>query len=161
VGEGSDRGEDAGFWEEVKMVSSQDSNPAPLRLRLWYDNIAVAELLNAIVHQGTWFAEYRQVVTRAKGIQAARICEYVAFSEKWHERFREGMDPNAMEFDQFKDVVYSGLWRPACAGGTLTMAEGPIFVEGEVSWNHPESNTGTEEAAFDVWSRLRRIEHQH
>jgi hypothetical protein len=143
------------------MDSSQDSKPAPLHLRLWYDNIVVAELQNAIVHQGTWFAEYRQIATGSEGEEAKRICEYIAFSEKWHERLREGMDPDAAEFDPFKDIVYSGLWRAACAGGALTMTECPIFVEGQVSWNHPETSSNREVEALGAWHRLSKSEHEH
>jgi len=139
------------------MAAPQQADSASLSLQLWYGNIFIAELLDAIVHQGTWFANYRQVVTREQGKQATRLCDYIAFCEKWHKRLKQGKNPGAKQFDHFKDVLYSSLWRVLCPDGSeLTMAEGPTFVEGEACWNHPENDPTREEAAWNVWCRLTK-----
>ncbi len=130
-----------------------------LNLQLWFGDVLVAELRDVFPHQGTWFALYHQVVAPENGPAARRLCEFIAFCEKWHERVRLGETPNASEFDQFSDVIYSGLWRLPCPDGTeLTMTEGPAFVEGQASWNHPESDGSRELAARQVWSRLTKSE---
>ena len=131
--------------------------PAPktLNLQLWFGDVLVADLLNVFPHQGTWFAEYRQVVTPEAGPVQARLCEFIRFCEEWHDRLACGQNPDAAEFDRFKDVIESPSWRVPCPDGTeLTMPEGPIFVQGEASWNHPEAESSRELAAAQVWTRL-------
>jgi hypothetical protein len=120
----------------------------PLNLQLWFGDVVVADLLDVMPHQGTWFARYRQVVAQGQGALQQRLCEYIAFCEGWHQRLKRGEDPDAAEFDPFADVIQSGSWRVPCPDGTeLTMVEGPIFVEGEASWNHPEDRPSRELAA--------------
>ena len=129
-------------------------NPPPLSAQLWYGDLLVAELSNVIVHQGTWFGDYRQVVTRGQGNQATRLCDYIAFDEKWHQRLKQGKNPDPKQFDHFKDVLYSGLWRVRFPdGGELALAEGPGFVAGEACWNHPDNEPTREEAAWNEWCR--------
>jgi hypothetical protein len=93
---------------------------------------------------------------RCTGLQA-RLCEFILFCEGWHQRLDRGEQPDAREFDRFADVLEPPEWRVACPDGTeLQMAQGPGFVEGEVSWNHPEAGPSREAAAWHVWSRLTR-----
>jgi hypothetical protein len=77
--------------------------PKPLNLQLWFDDVLVAELRNVFPHQGTWFAEYRQVVAPEQGPREARLCQFIRFSEEWHERPAHGDAPDAKEFDPFAD----------------------------------------------------------
>jgi hypothetical protein len=136
---------------------SEQSARKPLNLQLWFGDVLVADLLDVIPHQGTWFAHYRQVVVPGQGPLQRRLCDFMAFCEAWHQRLLRGESPDAAEFDQFADVIKTGSWRVPCPGGTeLTMTEGPIFVEGEVSWNHPEDRPSRELAAWEVWSRTSR-----
>ena len=41
------------------MASREQADPSSVNLQLWYDTILVADLLNVVVHQGTWFGHYR------------------------------------------------------------------------------------------------------
>jgi len=126
----------------------------PLNVQLWYGTILVADLRNVIVHQGTWFGLYEQRVTREQGKPETRICDYIAFCEKWHKRLKQGKNPDAAQFDSFKDVLNSGLWRvPFADQSELSLPEGPIFVQGEASWNHPENEPTRESAAYEYWCR--------
>src|SRR5258708_31145717 len=110
------------------MATHEQTDSSPVNLQLWYGRILVADLLNVIVHQGTWFGLYRLLITRKQGKQETRLCDFVAFCEKWHQRLKKGKDPDAAEFDQFKDVIYSGLWRvPFPDGNEMTIPEGPTF----------------------------------
>ena len=142
--------------KEALRVPDQ-ATPQPLNLQLWYGDVFVADLLNVIAHQGTWLATYRLAIAPVQGSQQRRLCDYVAFCEEWHQRLSRGEDHDAAEFDRFADIIWSGMWRVPCPDGTeLAMAGGPIFVQGEASWNHPESGPSRELAAGEVWSRLTR-----
>jgi hypothetical protein len=125
-----------------------------LNLQLWYGDILVAELNDLVPHQGTWFAHYRQVVA-PPGPAERRLCAFIAFCEDWHRRLERGDDPDREEFGPFNDVLESASWCVPCPDGTrLILDGGPVFAEGIVSWNHPESQPSRELAAGQVWSRL-------
>jgi hypothetical protein len=131
------------------------STPQSLNLHLWFGDVLVADLWNAFPHQGTWFAKYRQVVAPEEGRLQARLCEFIRFCEEWHERLARGDNPDAKEFDPFEDIIESEAWRVSCPDNTeLGLAGGPIFVQGEASWNHPESVPSREMAAGREWARL-------
>jgi hypothetical protein len=130
------------------------SNPPPLTVQLWYGTILVADLRNVIAHQGTWFGKYEQRVARQQGKLKIRVCDYISFCEKWHKRLKQGQNPDAKQFDEFKDVLNSGLWRIPFSDGTeLKIPEGPIFVQREVSWNHPNNEPTRESSAYEYWCR--------
>jgi hypothetical protein len=134
---------------------SDTSAPKPLNLQLWFGDVLVADLLNVFPHQGTWFARYRQIVAPGQGPLQQRLCDFIRFCEVWHQRLDHGENPDAKEFDEYADVIESASWRVPCPDGSeLRMAEGPIFVQGEASWNHPEAEPSRELAANRVWSRL-------
>jgi hypothetical protein len=126
-----------------------------LNLQLWFGDVLVADLLNAFPHQGTWFAQYRQVVAPEQGPPQARLCEFIRFCEEWHGRLARGDHPEAREFDPFMGVIDSAMWRVLCPDGTeLPLAGGPGFVRGEASWNHAEAEPSHEIAAGRAWVRL-------
>lgn len=129
--------------------------PKPLILQLWFGDVLVADLRNVFPHQGTWFAEYRQIVAQDQGRLQSRLCEFIQFCEEWHQRLARGDDPDAKEFAPFADIIESDEWRVPCPDGTeMLPAGGPIFVQGEVSWNHPEAEPSREMAAWREWARL-------
>ncbi len=131
------------------------SAPEALNLQLWFGQVFVADLRNLFPHQGTWFADYRQVVAPEPGPLATRLCEYIRFCEEWHERLTRGDNPDARAFEAFADMVESAAWRVPCPDRTeLQPAGAPIFVQGEASWNHPEAEPSRELAAGWVWARL-------
>ena len=130
------------------------ANPSNLSVQLWYGDLLVAEVSNAIVHQGTWFGDYRPVISREQGKKASRVCDYISFDEKFHKRLKQGKNLNPDQFDPFKDVLYSGVWRVRFPdGGEMTLAEGPGFVAGEACWNHPMDHPSREQAAWEEWCR--------
>jgi len=127
----------------------------PLNLQRWFGDVLVADLRNVFPHQGTWFAEYLPIVSPVQGRLQARLCEFIQFCEEWHERLTRGDNPDAKEFDRFAEIIESAAWRVPCPNGTeLRPAGGPIFVQGEASWNHPEAEPSRETAAGREWARL-------
>lgn len=134
-----------------------DAPSKSLDLQLWFGEVLVADLRHVFPHQGTWFAEYGLVVAPEQGWLQARLCEYIAFCEKWHEQLVREENPDARAFDLFADVIESGAWRVPCPDGSeLRLAGGPIFVCGEASWNHTESDPSRELAAAETWERLTK-----
>lgn len=126
-----------------------------LDLELWFGDVRVAELFDITPHQGTWFARYQQVVDPAEGALPARLDAFIRFCEEWHARLERDEDAEASEFDQFPELITTSAWRVPCPDGReLPMDGGPVFVEGEVSWNHPEVEPSREEAAHQLWLRL-------
>lgn len=137
------------------MTSPQAPNTDPLNLQLWYGDVLVAELEDVFPHQGTWFAQYRQVVVPEDGPLQRRLCELIAFCEEWHQRLVRDEPHDATEFDAFADVLESGLWRIPCLDGTeLSMDAGPVFVQGEATWNHDNHHPTRAQAAAEVYFRL-------
>ncbi|WP_020470033.1 hypothetical protein [Zavarzinella formosa] len=130
------------------------ATPSTLNAQLWHGDLLVAEVSNVIVHQGTWFGNYRQVVNQEQGKQAIRLCDYITFDERWHKQLKQGQDPDPSQFDHFKDVLCSGLWRVRFPDGDmLLMIEGPGFTEGEACWRHPGNQPTREESAWNEWCR--------
>jgi hypothetical protein len=127
----------------------------PLNLQLWYGDVLVADLVDLFPHQGTWFAEYRQIVEPQNGSLFGRLSDYIQFCEHWHERLNKEGNPDPSEFDQYSDLIGSSMWRVPCPDGSELRTDGaPVFTNGEVSWNHPEVAPSTELSARETWARL-------
>lgn len=143
-----------------KMTGSADPpGEASLDLQLFCGPVLVGDLLNVIVHQGTWFAlTFRQAIDRCAGKQERRICEYIAFSNEWHDRLRKQGNADPSEYDHFGDLMQAGLWHIRSKSGVEVPVEIPGFIEDEVSWRVPECDRGPspELASWDLWSRLTK-----
>jgi hypothetical protein len=120
--------------------------------RLFHGSTMVARLTDVITHQGTWFAIYAVAIEDAN---QERLREFINFCEEWHARLRDGKEPDADEFDAFADLVKSDRWHVLFENGAdVIVAGAPVFADGEVSWNHPETAPSTEEAAHRLWKTL-------
>jgi hypothetical protein len=107
-----------------------------LELRFGPDVVGTAE--GAFCSDFTWYAVFRP----APGMPP-RVREYIAFCEEWHERLRSGWAHSAAEFDAYSDIHASGLWQAWGPGGRVRPVEGPVFVEGEVTWRvQPDADPG-------------------
>jgi hypothetical protein len=144
----------------VQMTRSANSPDKRLDLQLLCGSVVVGDLLNVTVHQGTWFAQKLRPAINAKmGKKQRRICEYIAFSREWHDRLLKDEDPDASEYDRFKDLRKRGLWCMRTKSGEDTPVDMPVFVEGdEVSWGVPECGRkpSPEVASWKLWSRLTK-----
>jgi hypothetical protein len=130
-----------------------------LDLTLFCGQVLVGDLLNVIVHQGTWFAlEFRQAVRKEVGRRERRICEYIAFSNEWHERLRKQEDPDPSEYDRFGKLAKSGSWSIRSKDGEEIPIDSPGFIGKEVSWRVPacDREPSPEVAAWELWSRLTK-----
>jgi len=127
--------------------------PSTLELQLWYGDVLVAELHQVFPHQGTWFAPYELKITPGDGALQDRLLKYIAFKEDFDRRVTEGEDHDFDEFDPFGDIADASSWKvPRPDGGAMPM-EGRIwFMDGQASWQHPETSPSAEEAANELWA---------
>lgn len=98
-----------------------------LQLQLGPDVVGVAE--GAFCSDLTWYAVFRPAPD-----MPARVREFVAFCKEWHERLRTERPCDASEFDPWIDIYTSPEWRAVSPDGRSRRLNGPVFVEGEVTW---------------------------
>ncbi len=98
-----------------------------LLLRFGLDVVGTAE--GAFCSDRTWHAVFRPAPD-----MPPRVREYVAFCEEWHERLRAGRPNTATEFKPWADIHASPEWRACGPDERVRPVEGPVFVQGEVTW---------------------------
>lgn len=126
-----------------------------LELQLWYGDKLVADLHQVFPHQGTWFATYELKIARGEGALQDRLLEYIAFTDDFNRRIAQGQDHDFEEFDRFGDIADADSWRvPRPDGGVMPMADRIWFVDGQVCWQHPETQPNTERAANELWATI-------
>jgi hypothetical protein len=129
--------------------------PPALELELWYGDVLVAELHQAFPHQGTWFAVYKLKIAPGEGALQERLLEYIAFTQDFNRRIAEGHDHDFAEFDRFGSFAGAGCWKiPRPDGGVMPMEGAMWFVDGQASWQHPETPPSTERAANELWAHI-------
>ncbi len=102
-----------------------------MKLQLYYDSLLVGDIAAPLLHQGTWFGDFHQVIAAGDGLLARRVCDFISFCQQCH------LKPNAKpsEFEQFSDLLRSGLWCTKGAAGPVgKIEEAPYFMNGEISW---------------------------
>jgi hypothetical protein len=106
-----------------------------MTLQLRYGPVLVAELTDVIEHQGSWFARWRASPLETTDPTATRLRSFIAFCLDWNARCESGLEPEAAEFDAFRDVLNSRLWHTRdSAGGIVGIADAPYFSPDEISW---------------------------
>jgi hypothetical protein len=109
-------------------------------LELRYGLILVGEIADPFLHQNTWFGSFRQRVSQECGSTEQRLCEFISFCNDWDARNNRGDDADASEFEQFDDVLNSGLWYTRTNDGAVSrIDQAPFFSGDEISWQTPES----------------------
>jgi hypothetical protein len=106
-----------------------------MKLQLYYDSLLIGDIAVPLLDQETWFGDFHQVVALQDGPLAQRICDFIVFCREWHVRLHAGVTCEASEFDQFSDLLRSGLWLTRNADGTAAkIEEAPVFINGQISW---------------------------
>jgi len=105
---------------------------------LWYGDVLIGRVMDVFLSDMTWFGNLERVVHRCDGELAHRLGSFIDFCEDWNERtLKHPADaPDAAEFDQYSDVLKSGLWIVRnSAGESVRIAEAPVFFHGGgISW---------------------------
>ena len=104
-------------------------------MTLLYDQVVVGTVEGAFISDGTWFGEFFEEPQTGTDQSAKRVSEFIRFCREWHVRLAEGADHDAAEFDQFSDLLSSGLWKLKTPGGLeQTILEAPVFIGTEITW---------------------------
>lgn len=97
-------------------------------------DVVVGEILDPFISDGTGHGRFRLQVASGHDPATRRVLEFIAFCEAWHARLKAGADPDASEFDTYRDVWESSSWHTVASDGSISRIEEPVFVEGEVTW---------------------------
>jgi hypothetical protein len=107
---------------------------AEVDLKLFLGPHYIGLIEGAFWSDDTGYGVFRPSAEQNSSPAAARVRQFVAFSEDWHRRLTAGADYRSDEWDAFADVHGSGLWRTVAANGTVSPIRCPVFADGGVSW---------------------------
>jgi len=86
----------------------------------------------------TWFGTLERTIRVEESPLATRLIEFMDFCIEWNTRSAANPEkpPDASDFDQFNDVIQSGLWfTETKQGEKQPIVQSPVFFPGgEVSW---------------------------
>jgi hypothetical protein len=106
-----------------------------MNLQLYYDKILVGDAIDVFCHQGTWFGRFESRLDLGADIIHKRLHDFIVFCEDWHKRLAAGIGGDASEFDQFRDLLTSGLWLTLSSDAAISkIYQAPSFTGGELSW---------------------------
>lgn len=104
-------------------------------MKLFYGHLVVGTIEEAFVSDGTWFGEFLPEPQAGREQAGIRVSEFIKFCQDWHDRLAKGADPDATEFEQFADLISSGLWHVRTTDGSdQAIVEAPVFTGTEITW---------------------------
>jgi hypothetical protein len=107
-------------------------------LQLWLGQNVVGTAEAAFCSDFTWYGVFRPAPD-----MPPRVREFIAFCDDWHERLRAARPCSAAEFDPWAEIHGSPEWRACSQDGRARPVEGPVFIDGEVTWRgQPDAETG-------------------
>lgn len=112
-------------------------------MTLWYGNVLIGRISDTFFSDDTWYGILERLVHPDDGEFSHRLVSFIDFCKDWNERIlNDPADPpDASEFDQYSDILKSGLWVVRdSAGETTRIAEAPVFFNrGDISWRTDDS----------------------
>jgi len=106
-----------------------------MNLQLHYDKIYVGDITDAFCDQATWLGRFQSRLDSGADILQKRLHDFIVFCEDWHKRLAAGIGGDASEFDQFRDLLTSGLWFTLSSDAAVSkIDQAPSFTGGELSW---------------------------
>jgi len=118
----------------VPELEGPQTRTKGMKLQLRYGPLLVGEIEGAFWSDNTGYGVFRLAPGGGDDPALDRVREYIAFSEEWHLRLQADQPHSASEWDAFRDVYSSELWHTVASDGTISRIEGPVFVQGEVTW---------------------------
>jgi hypothetical protein len=103
---------------------------------LQYGTIVVGSVVEAFQSDDTWFGKFLpRPPPQSNSALHLRLLTFIAFCRDWHSRLASGLEPNATEFDSFRDILASGLWQAVGSDGAIrAIREAPVFIGADISW---------------------------
>lgn len=109
-----------------------------ITVKLYYEDILVANVTEPCRHQGTWFGMFELLISGEDGERQSRILDFIEFCKDWHDRIEHDLSnpPDAEEFDQFEDLMSDRSWSIWDNGADCKwISDLPTFIGGnEMSW---------------------------
>jgi hypothetical protein len=105
-------------------------------LALLFGTLRVGLIKSAFCSDKTWFGFFEGKLEPTGGELPRRIMEYISFCQEWNERARQTSGAESAEFNQYHDIVKSGLWMVEDEMGTkcLILDAPTFFIGDEISW---------------------------
>lgn len=117
---------------------SKYTNAAPDAVQLWYAGQVVGQITDVFFSDHTWFGSFHSSVAKDGQRVTARVIQFIEFCRDWNSRVESNPHdpPDPAEFDQYSDLLKSGLWSVKSAQGDVwQINEAPVFSrDGDVSW---------------------------
>ena len=111
---------------------------SPGDMTLWYDILLIGQVTDVHYSDWTWWGILKKVARSTDGELAHRLLSFVDFCADWNERTKENPanPPSAAEFDQYTDLLNSGLWYVVTSQGVQQRIDtAPLFhAGGDFSW---------------------------
>ncbi len=103
------------------------------------DRALVGVIRNVFESDRTWYGAIDPTLQQRDPPLDARVEEFISFCVDWHRRLDDHQDepPDAVEFEEFKDVLRPGRWSVAWPDGREDkLHQAPVFFAGgEVTWS--------------------------
>ena len=111
---------------------------------LQYGTLVVGSVVEAFQSDDTWFGKFLPAPPLDnESALNLRILAFIAFCRDWHSRLGAGLEPNATEFESFRDILASGLWHAVGSDGAVhAIAEAPAFIGTDISWRLMSKSIG-------------------
>ena len=107
-------------------------------LTLWYGDLIVGYVRNAIVSDDTWYGVFEPHPKLKTTELGCRVADYMYFCQQWNEALRTDTgSSHPSDFEAFADIVSEGLWKTELesSAAPLLIEQAPVFfVGGEVSF---------------------------
>jgi hypothetical protein len=105
-------------------------------LQLYYGDTSVGQIKNAFCTDETWYGTLDLGVSGPDRWLVRRIESYISFVTDWNERLRRDDPADPSEFDEYSDLIKSGLWFTKDRYGAVAhIREAPVFfIRNEVTW---------------------------
>src|SRR5262249_38273845 len=114
------------------------SKAVPSNLDLFYDKIFIGHISGVFHSDNTWYGVLEKAKPSTEDCLIRRLFAFLSFSEQWKERNARNPSkpPAPTAFDQYSDLLTSGLWFTRSAQGDIWhVAEAPVFFPGgDVTW---------------------------
>jgi hypothetical protein len=100
---------------------------------LQFNGTSIGKILEVFYSDDTGYGVFHPTASGKESADIKRVRDYIAFSEEWHTRLKQELPHATEEWDQFADV-FEATWQTVDPEGNVSKIDGPVFMEGEITW---------------------------